>query len=89
MTMPNRAPIIVTTNRTAAHWTVACASPGTIPSSTARPTIQGPAIAGSCQNMPKAVVVRMTGHWIPSVQSRNRNGVRVSGAAVALPPLRA
>ena len=60
-----------------------------MPSSTARPKMKGPNIGGSCQIMPRAVVVRITGHWSLSIHSRNRIRVRVSGAAVGWPPPRA
>ncbi len=89
MRMPNRAPVSVTASSTAPHFRVVSKSPGTMPSSIARPKIHGPTIGGSCQIIPSAVVVRITGHWIFSIQSRNRIRVRVSGAAVGSPPPRA
>ena len=46
-------------------------------------------MGGSCQNMPSAVVVRITGHWSLSIHRRNRPRLRVSGAAEGSPPPRA
>ena len=89
MRMPNTAPISVTASSSAAHCSVEWTSPGTMPWSTARPKMNGPNMGGSCQNIPSAVVVRITGHWSLSIHSRKRARVRVSGAAEGSPPPRA
>ena len=85
--MPKTAPISVTASSSAAHCIVAWTSPGTMPWSTARPKMKGPNMGGSCQNMPSAVVVRITGHWSMSIHHEEPHpGARVrrgSGLAPA------